>query len=280
MAACGRTDCDTCGSFEGFVFGSEFPEGFEVFALGGKRLHAIIAVIGDVESSIQWVERYPCWVRELAFGGTGTSKFADEAADGRELLDAVIERVCDIEVPSGHCDTGRTFELASRCAFFAELRDVSAGRGGELLDPVVFGVGDPWVSGGVEGNTVGPFELPHACARRAERREISGRRRELLNPVVESINDIDRSSIAVDCDARRGVELTRSGAGDTGFTCRGANLECGFGVADAPANSLDERTCGRELLESVVGGVRRPNIAAQRYGRSIRRLELVCSSSA
>jgi len=116
-----------------------------------------------------------------------------------EALDAVVAGVGDVHVGPGHGDAaarglgvvlrGAEVEAAERAAAVSPLRDERAVRV-ELLDPVVAGVDDVDVAGGVRREPADRAELPVPAAEGAPLGLEHARVRELLHDVPELVGDV------------------------------------------------------------------------------------------
>ena len=178
---------------------------------------------------------------KLCFGGAFAPPFRDESAGRIELLDAVVRGIGDINGAGAihaegiYGDAAGKVERSVSRARASPFRDEPAGRI-ELLDAIVFRIGDKDVARDVRGDARGFSELPLACAFGSPLCYEGAVGIELLDAVVARVGDKDEVGVIVSSraqgDAAGKVELP--------FPCACASPLC------------DEGAVGVELLYAVI----------------------------
>ena len=194
----GRVERDPVGEVEavaGAAFGA--VEAFEL-PVGAEFLDAMIVVVGD--EHLRRVRGDAARVGELAAAAAVGAPFDRFAAFEVEALDPVVARVGDVDVGAVDGDPaarglrriqrGAEVELAEFAAEAPPGLDEFAG-GRELLDPVVLGVDDVDVPGGVGREPADRAELAVPAAVGAPLAEVGAGGGELLHDERELVGDVD-----------------------------------------------------------------------------------------
>ena len=165
---------------------------------GAEFLDAVVVVVGD--EHLRRVGGDAARVGELPAAGPVGAPFERFAAFEVEALDPVVAGVGDVHVAAvdgdpaarglGRVQRGAEVELAEFAAEVAPVLDEFAG-GGELLDPVVLGVDDVDVPGGVGREAADRPELAVPAAEGAPLAEVLPGGGELLHDERELVGDVD-----------------------------------------------------------------------------------------
>ncbi len=158
----------------------------------------MVVVVGD--EHLGRVRGNPARVGELSAAGSVGAPFERFAAFEVEALDPVVAAVGDVHIAAvdGDPPTGRLggvlggaeVELAEFVSGVAPGSDERPG-GIELLDPVVGGVDDVDVPGGVGCKAADRPELTVPAAKGAPLAEVNAGGAELLHDIGELVGDID-----------------------------------------------------------------------------------------
>jgi hypothetical protein len=194
----GGVERDPVGEVEavaGRAFGA--VGAFEL-AGGAEFLDAVVVVVGD--EHLGGVRDDAARVGELPAAGAVGAPFGSFAAFEVEALDPVVARVGDVYVAAvdgdpaarrlGRIQRGAEVELAEFLAEVPPVLDVFAG-GRELLDPVVLGVDDVDVPGGIGREAADRAELAVAAAEGAPLAEVLPGGVELLHDERQLVGDVD-----------------------------------------------------------------------------------------
>ena len=158
----------------------------------------MIVVVGD--EHLRGVRGDAARVGELPAAGPVGAPFERFAAFEVEALDPIVARVGDVDVVAvdrdpaarrlGRVQRGAEVELAEFLPEVAPVLDEFTG-GRELLDPVVGGVDDVDVPGGVGREAADRAELAVAAAVGAPLAEVGAGGGELLHDERELVGDVD-----------------------------------------------------------------------------------------